>query len=178
MAESNTRFYDNGSDLWYGDFDAMGYLRIEEDEHYNSILKHNGIKNTDCVLIRIDGDMQKIIFIEGKKKLPFRRKGFDNDISDIAMQFADSLHLICGSWLTNAKIGVALPGSFSTFFQRGGQIIFALVVKNAPIEELHLLQLALERRLKKEQHIWKVEIEAYNEDLAIQKNLVVKGETP
>ncbi|MCL1882150.1 MAG: hypothetical protein FWF81_00130 [Defluviitaleaceae bacterium] len=85
MGDCNTRFYDEGSYLWYGDFNPVDYFRIELNGYYDSVLKHKGIKNADCVLLRIDGAGLQLIFIEGKKNQPFKRKGFKIDISDIAI---------------------------------------------------------------------------------------------
>lgn len=178
MKTSDTRFYDKGSEMWYGDFEPTNFFRIENDEHYNVSLKHESIKNADCVLVRYDDSLNQLLFIEGKKNLHAGGRYLREKIPNIATQFMDSLHLACGSWLDSTKKSVAFPDSFSAFFKQSGQIIFVLIVKNTPSDELHLLKQALEMRLKKEQLIWKFSLEAYNEELAIQKNLVVKGETP
>jgi hypothetical protein len=116
-----------------------------------------------------------IIFIEGKKNLRYDGKGFRNKISDISMQFVDSLNIVCGSWLRTENAEVDLPDNLSQFFRQRGQILFTLIIKNCPISELLYIEQALTSCLKKERLLWRITVNAYNEELAIKKKLVVGG---
>ena len=101
--------------------------------------------------------------------------GFRNKISDISMQFMDSLNIVCGSWLRTENSEIDLPGNLSQFFQQRGQILFTLIIKNCPISELLYIEQALTSCLKKERLLWRITVNAYNEELAIKKKLVVRG---
>jgi len=89
------------------------------------------------------------------------------------MQFIDSLHLTCGIWLRGNQGKIVLPHGFAQYFQQLGQIVFILVIKNCPIDELPHIEEALEIHLKKERLIWNLQIRAYNEEIATNKNLVI-----
>jgi len=173
MGDCKIRFYDKGSELWFGDFIETDYFRIEKSEYYDRFMKHECIKAADCVVCQYNDDDIQILFIEGKKNLHSQRKGFRGDISDIAMQFMDSLYLICGSWLRSIEKKIMLPSGFSQYFQQCGQILFVLVIKNCPKDELAYIEEALEYRLKRENLIWNINIRAYNEEIAIRKNIVL-----
>ena len=175
MGNCNSRFYDAGSDLWFGDFQEPNYFRIEEAEYYKRALRHERIKAVDYVLCQQDDLGMTVVFIEAKKNLYSTGKGFRNDISDISMQFIDSLHLICGIRLSGKNAKIPLPNGFEQFFQQCGQLVFALVIKNCPIDELEIIEEALSTRLKREKLVWNFKIRVYNEALAIVKNIVVTG---
>jgi len=178
MTSHNSRFYDEGSDIWFGDFDASDYFRIEESEYYKRVLKHERIKAVDCVLCQHKKNFTKIIFIEAKKNLHHVGKGTQNKISSIAQQFLDSLYLICGCWLDINSSQISLPDGFSKYFNQGGQIEFTLVIKNCPKDILPLIMDDLGTKMKRERLIWNFKIRAYNEELAAERNIVVLFRTP
>ena len=172
MENCNMRFYDAGSDLWFGDFNESDYFRIEEAEHYKHVLQHERIKAVDCVLCRRNDFGMRILFIEAKKSLYATRKGFRDDISAISKQFLDSLHLTCGNRLSGSKAKITFPDGFSQYFQQCGQIVFILIIKNCPKDELILIEEALSMQLRRENLIWTLKIRAYDEELATRKNIL------
>ena len=175
MMSHNSRFYDEGSEIWFGDFDSSDYFRIEESEHYSRVLKHESIKAVDCVLCQHKENITKIMFIEAKKNLHYAGKGAQNKISSIAKQFLDSLHLICGCWLDRNGTQISLPDGFGKYFHQSGQIEFTLVIKNCPKDVLPLIMDDLYAKLKREKLIWNFKIRAYNEELAAERNIIVIG---
>jgi len=173
MGSCKSRFYDEGSDLWFGDFNESDYFRIEECDYYKRVLKHESIKAVDCVLCRRSDSGMHIVFVEAKKNLYYGGKGYENKTSHIAKQFMDSLHLICGSWFSGEDAKINLPGGFAQYYQHHGQIVFTLVVKNCPKDELLLIEDALVAILKRENLIWNIKIRAYDEELATEKSILV-----
>jgi len=177
MKSCDFRFYDEGSDIWFGDFNETDYFRIEEAEHYIQVLKHNSIKAVDCILCQHNESGTRIMFIEAKKNLHFTGKGIQNKISNIAKQFIDSLHILCGAWLGGDDAKISLPSGITQYCKQSGKIVFTLVVKNCPVDVLFLIVEDLNEKLKREMLIWNFEIRVYNEELAVKKNIVVPTES-
>jgi len=46
------RFYEHGSDIWFGDFDDADFFHIEQTDFYQKRMKPYGIKSAEFLLLR------------------------------------------------------------------------------------------------------------------------------
>ena len=166
------RFYESGSDIWFGDFNDDDCFRIEKSKIYQ-LVKTYGIKSVEFILSRLAVDSQaddnKILFIEAKKSLQ------KQDYIDIAQKFMDSLQLSSAISLGIHKKRTVLPKNIDCFFKQGGQIIFILVVQNcekAKTQQLKNMEEAIKRQLLKDRKIWKFIVRAINKETAKSENLI------
>ena len=169
------KFYENGSDIWFGDFNEDDCFRIEKSKIYQ-LIKTYGIKSIEFILSRLAVDTHadnKILFIEAKKSLQ------KQDYIDISQKFMDSLQLSSAISLGIHKKRAVLPKNIACFFEQGGQIIFILVVKDCGKEktqQLKNMEEAIKRQLLKEYKIWKFIVRAIKEETAKNENIVTLDE--
>ena len=162
--------------MLFGDFDEANCLHIEKLDFYNKELSFHGIKSVEFVLYR--PEKSRLLFVEAKTALPIKeRKGWlDSEITKISQKFMDSLQLACGIWLGGHKVKTKLPDNYANFFGKGVQIVFILVIKRREGDLLHIAD-AIKTRLLKEHKLWNFSVLALNEELARNKDLVVKSES-
>lgn len=82
------RFYEDGSDIWFGDFDDADCFRIENSNLYQKSMKPHGIKTAEFFLLRSVNThcMRKILVIEAKKTLAAKdTDAFSKNLADIAV---------------------------------------------------------------------------------------------
>ena len=160
--------------MLFGDFDEANCLHIEKLDLYNRDLSSHGIKSVEFVLYR--PERSKLLFVEAKTSLSTREKKgwFDSEITKISQKFMDSLQLACGIWLRGHNSRTKLPANYANFFRKGVQIVFILVIKRRRVDLLHIAD-AIKTRLLKEHKLWNFSVLVLNEELARNKNLVVKN---
>jgi hypothetical protein len=113
------RFYEEGSDIWFGDFDDADCYRIEQTSLYQRRMKPHGISSAEFLLLRSTTaqDRGKLLMVEAKKTLAsVNSNEFHGNLTHIAKQFMDSLELALGIWLGNHEGKAELPLNYNNFF--------------------------------------------------------------
>jgi len=161
--------------MLFGDFDEANCFHIEKLDLYNRDLSSHGIKSVEFVLYR--PEKNKLLFVEAKTSLPIKeRQGWLNsEITKISQKFMDSLQLVCGIWLRGDNGKTKLPDNYANFFEKGVEIVFILVIKRRGVNLLHIAD-AIKANLLKEHKLWNFSILVLNEELARNKDLIVKNE--
>jgi len=169
------RFHEVNSELWLGDFDAENCFRLEDENHYDKVLKHQSIQTVDFILHR--PDKATLFLVEAKRSLYESRKGFDNDIKNYTRQFVDGLTLVCSTWLGGHSGKINLPEGIQHFFKHSGKVVLVLVVKYCKKNELNNFEDAIKKHFRENSPIWgDFEIIALDEDMAKKENLVLELE--
>jgi hypothetical protein len=171
------RFYEDGSDIWFGDFEDADFFRIEQTDLYQRRMKPHGINSSEFLLLRSSSALRghKLLIVEAKKALAARdTEDFHKNLAGIARQFMDSLQLAWGIWFGSHDGIVELPHSYTHLFERGRTVTFVLVIKNRKEDMLYIADTLKNRHLRKERRLLGFDVKVYNELQAIVAGLVIR----
>jgi len=170
------RFYEDGSDMIFGDFEDADFFHIEQTDLYQRRMKPHGICSAEFLLLRSSNapPNHKLLIVEAKKTLAARdTEAFHKNLEGIARQFMDSLQLACGIWFGSHDGRVELPHSYMRFFERGRLVTFVLVIKHRKEDMLYIADTLKNRHLLKERRLFGFDVKVYNELQAMQACLVI-----
>ena len=175
------RFYEEGSDILFGDFDDASFFHIEQTALYQKRLKSHGINSAEYLLLRPSESQNEIalLVVEAKKTLAVRGSNeFHANLTKIASQLMDSLKLAIGIWLGSYEGIVELPSNFDRFFERGRKITLILIIKDREGDMPKIADTLKHQYLRNESKLLGFDVKVYNEQQAISANLVVKEGAP
>ena len=172
------RYYEKGSDIWFGDFDDADFYHIEQTSIYQKRMNPRGISTAEFLLIQSDDKAsgRKLLVIEAKKTLAATgTDDFHANLKKIARQFMDSLLLAFGIWLgshdKNSKD--ELPLNYIHFFENGRSILFVLVIKKREEDMINIADTLKSEYLRKERRILGFDVLVMNEEQAQRAGLVM-----
>jgi len=171
------RFYEYGSDIWFGDFEDADCFRIEQTDLYQKHIKPHGICSAEFLLLRSSNAQHghKLLIVEAKKTLAARdTEEFHRNLEGITRQFMDSLKLAWGIWFGNHNGRVELPHSYNHLFERGRTVTFVLVIKDRKEDMLYIADTLKNKHLRKERKLLGFDVKVYNELQAKGANLVIR----
>ena len=170
------------SGMNFGEYDENSVYQIEASELYQRELKPNGIKTCEFILVRNN----KLLFVEAKSSAPMPPQGIhvSTDLVEVKMKYnqyvQDIVAKMCDSLTTFASIvldrheKVTLPRqlNFSNFKQF--KICFVLVIKSYDRQLASELKEKLNKEIRKDRSIWKIEnFIVYTESMAQRMKLVL-----
>ena len=170
------RFYEDGSDIWFGDFEDVDFFRIEQADLYQRHMKPHGICSAEFLLLRSSSAISshKLLIVEAKRTLAARdTEDFHKNLAYIARQFMDSLQLAMGIWFGSHDGRVELPHNYTHLFEKGRTVTFVLVIKNRKEDMLYIADTLKNRYLRKERRLLGFDVKVFNELQAIGASLVI-----
>ena len=175
------RFYEEGSEILFGDFDDANFFHIEQTTLYQKRLKPYGISSAEYLLLRPIESQSKLVLlvVEAKRTLAAKDSNeFHENLAKIANQLMDSLKLAFGIWLGSHESKVDLPLNYNQFFESGRKIIFVLIIKERKRDMTYIADVLKHHYLRSECRLLGFDVKVYNEQQAINANLVIQEGAP
>lgn len=170
------RFYESGSDIWFGDFEDSDFYRIEQTDLYQKKMKPHGVSSAEFLLLHANNTQigRKLLVVEAKKTLAARdTEDFHLNLASIARQFIDSLQLAFGIWLGSHDGKVELPSNYAHFVERGRKVLFVLVIKERKRDMAYIADTLKNKHLRNERRVLGFDVLVLNEHQAKLANLVI-----
>lgn len=175
------------SGMIFGFYRENDFFWIEKSEAITKINKKakagEGVKISEFLLLKRDGNAQKIALVEAKTNPPPiddenpRLKDF---IEDVKMKFTNSLALFMAIYLGRHN-NLELSDNFKKLQLSEANFLLILVIKNCKKEQSGKLQEKLQKALKPILRIWNVSntspVIVINEDKAKHLGLVYRPQS-
>lgn len=167
------------SKMHFGPYSEEQVFQIEKSTPYTKSLRPNGIKCCEFILLRNN----KLYFVEAKETCPNQivadsskemKEKYHQTVNDIAEKMRHSLAMYANFLLGQYDSG-AIPRFMQENLLADKEIRLLLVVKNAKKEWLLPFKDVLEKELRRDMRIWKIQsFIVINEETACKKHFISK----